>query len=155
MFIHQLFEAVNIYGNNGRKTNILLDEFDKLLPIKDFSQVINYSRSNDICFTVVITSYVSLLNTYGEKNVEIIKLCFANVVYLYANDIYTLEEICRLCGYESDKKMLVTPEELKMIKQFEAIFLMPRIMPFKNGFVPDYKIDWGIEFKQSDFEERK
>ena len=76
-------------------------------------------------------------------------------MYLYANDIYTLEEICKLCGNESDKKSLVTPEELKMNKQFEAIFLLPRIMPFKNNLLPDYKIDWGINFKGTEFELRK
>ena len=155
MFINEVFEAINIYGNDGRKTNLLLDEFDKLLPIKDFSQVINYSRSANINFTVVINSYINLLNTYGQANYEIIKLCFGNVVYLYGNDIYTLEEICKLCGNESEKKSLITPEELKVSKQYEAIFLMPRIMPFRNTLLPDYKIDWGIEFKETEFELRK
>lgn len=155
MFIHQVFEAINIYGNDGRKTNILLDEFDELLPIRDFSQVINYSRSVNINFTVAINSYINLLNTYGKDNIEIIKLCFANIVYLYANDIYTLDEICKLCGNQSDNKPLVTPEELKINKNFEAIFLMPRMMPFKNTLTPDYKIDWDIRFEESNFELRK
>ena len=155
LFINQVFDTINIYGNDGRRTNIVLDEFDKLLPIKNFSEIINYSRSIKINFTAVIRSYIDLLNTYGKEDFEIIKLCFANIIYLYANDPFTLEEISQLCGNESEKKKLITPEELKMVKQFEAIFLIPRIMPFKNIIIPDYKINWGINFEEENFELRK
>ncbi len=155
LFINQIFEIVNIYGSHDKKINIILDEFDNLLPIKNFAEIINYSRSIRINFTCVIQSFVNLVNTYGKDNFEIIKLCFPNIIYLYANDLFTLEEISKFCGNESDKKPLVSPEELKTLEQFEAIFLIPRIMPFKTKLVPDYRIDWNINFENTEFKLRK
>ena len=152
LFINQVFETVNIYGKHEKKINIILDEFDNLLPIKNFSEIISYSRGININFTCVIKSFINLVNTYGKENSEIIKLCFSNIVYLYANDLVTLEEISKLCGNESDKKPLISPEELKMLEPFEAVFLIPRVMPFKNKLLPDYKINWGIDFEESEFE---
>ena len=155
LFINQIFESVNIYGNGNRKINIILDEFDNLLPIKNFSEIINYSRSIKINFTCVIQSFVNLVNTYGKDNFEILKLCFPNIVYLYGNDLYTLEEISKLCGNVTENKPLVSPEELRIMKQFEAIFLLPRVMPFKEQLTPDYKINWNINFEMAEFELRK
>ena len=155
LFVNQIFEIVNIYGNHEKKINIILDEFDKLLPIKNFAEIINYARSVKINFTCVIQSFVNLVNTYGKEDFEIFKLCFPNIIYLYANDLYTLEEISKFCGNESAKKPLVSSEELKMMQQFEAIFLIQRVMPFKTKLTPDYKIDWDIKFKDVDFELRK
>ena len=154
LFINQVFEAINVYGSN-RRVNAILDEFDNLLPIKNFAEIINYSRSIRINFTCVIQSFVNLVNTYGKDDVEVIKLCFPNIIYLYGNDLYTLEEISKLCGNESEKKPLVGTDELKMMQQFEAIFLIPRVMPFKTKLTPDYKIDWKINFENTEFELRK
>ena len=155
LFTNQVFEAVNIYGNHNRKVNIILDDFDNLSPIKNFAGIINYSRSVKINFTCVTQSFVNLCNTYGKDNVEILKLCFSNIVYLYTKDLYTLEEISKFCGNESEKKQLASHEELKMLQRFEAIFLIPRTMPFKAKLIPDYKIDWNINFEESNFELRK
>jgi len=152
--INQVFEAINIYGTN-RKVNIILDEFDNLLPIKNFAEIMNYSRSIGINFTCVSQSFVNLANTYGKDNLILLKLCFPNIIFLYANDAYTLEKFSNLCGNESEKSPLVSPEELKMLEQFEAIALIPRVMPFRTKLVPDYKIDWNINFEETDFELRK
>lgn len=154
LFIHQVFEVVNSLGNNNRKINVILDEFDNLLPIRNFSEIINYSRSININFTVVIKSFVNLINTYGKDNIEIIKLCFSNIVYLYANDLYTLEEIQRICGNENENKPLVSIEELKTIEPFNAIFLIPRMMPYKTKLIPDFKIEWNINFEREEFKLR-
>lgn len=155
LFINQVFEAVNIYGEHERKFNIILDEFDNLLPIKNFGEIINYSRGININFTCVIQSIVNLANTYGKDNLTTLKLCFPNIIYLYANDLFTLEKIAKLCGNESDSRMLISPEELQMLQQFEAICLIPRVMPFKTKLTPDYKINWNIDFEETEFELRK
>ena len=154
LFINQVLECIDYYGRNKR-VNMILDDFDKLKPIKDFELLINGSRYNNISFTVVIQSFVNLINTYGKDNYEIIKLCFSNIVYLYANDLFTLEEISKLCGKESEKSLLVTPEELKVFKPFESLFIIPRTMPFRSILTPDYKIDWNINFEEAEFELRK
>ena len=83
---------------------------------------------------------------------------FLNIIYLYSNDIYTLEEISKLCGnkYVNNKFLpLVTVDDLKLLENFEAVILLPRIMPFRTKLVPDYRIDWGFDEENISLEERK
>ena len=137
---------------------MILDEFDTMLPIKNFAKVIHYSRSLRIKFTVVIKSYIDLTNIYGKENIEIIKACFPTLVYLLSNDIYTLEEISKMCGNQeiSGKvKPLITVEELKVMNAFEAIVLIPRMMPYRTNLLPNYKIDWNLETKKETLKERQ
>lgn len=143
LFISQVIESTNLLPSHNKKLNIVLDEFDRLLPIKDFQEIINYSRSLNICFTVVIRSYLDLVNTYGKENIELIKMCFANIIYLLSNDIYTLNEISSLCGNKEENNKispLITVEELKTLKPFEAIYLLIRNMPFKTTLTPDWRL---------------
>ena len=154
LFINQVFNAA-IYKNNKKKFNIILDEFDSLIPIKNFAKIINHSRSLYLTFTVTIKSYIDLINTYGKENFEIIKLCFPNIIYLYANDLFTLEEFSKLCGNKNNDTPLISVEELKTIDTFESIVILPRLMPFRTKLVPDYKINWGFETKPEDLELRK
>lgn len=83
---------------------------------------------------------------YGKENAEVIKMCFNNIIYLLSNDIYTLDEISKLCGNTLKNNTivpLITIEELKVINTFEAIVLaivlMSRIMPIKTKLLPYYK----------------
>ena len=82
-------------------------------------------------------------NKYGKENTEILKLCFANIVYLLSQDIDTLEEISNLCGKTCEDgivKPLISVEELKTLRVFEAIILIPRIMPIKTKLLPHYEM---------------
>ena len=45
---------------------------------------------------------------------------------------------------------LITIEELKLLKPFEAVITIPRMMPIKTMLLPDYKIDWGYEVKKEE-----
>ncbi len=159
LFVNQVIDCVDIYGKREKKINVLLDEFDSLLPIKNFSKLISYAKGLNIRFIAVIKSYVSLMNTYGKDGLEIIKMCFGNVIYLLSNDIYTLEEVSNLCGNVTDEKgnstPLISTQELKMMDNFEAIIVMPRTMPFRTHLLPDYKIDWGFEDSLVDIPKRK
>ena len=158
LFVNQVINATNEFGNHNKTLNMLLDEFDTMLPINNFTTLINYSRSINIRFTVVIKSYIDLKNIYGQEKTEIIKSCFPTIIYLLSNDIYTLEEISKMCGNKENNKQilpLITIEELKVMPQFGAIILMPRIMPFKTKLLPDYKINWNLEEKDSKIPERK
>ena len=146
LLVNQCIEAIDIYGEK-KKTNIILDEFESMLPILNFSKIINYARSISVNITVVIKSYLDLINTYGKENTEIIKSCFSNIIYLLSSDIYTLEEISKMCGnteVNGKVKPLITEEELKTLKAFEAIILIPRTMPYKTTLIPDYKIEWNL-----------
>lgn len=158
LFISQVFESKKIYGNNTKTLNIILDDFYNMLPIKEAANMFNYSRSLHIRYTVVIRSFNDLLNVYGKETAEILKMCFGQIIYLLSNDIYTLDEISRLCGnQEKNGKIipLITVEELKYLDKFEAIFLIPRIMPFKTKLIPDYQIRWPFKEEKSELELRQ
>ena len=62
-----------------------------------------------------------------------------------------------MCGNkESNKQIrpLITIEELKVMKVFEAIVLMPRMMPFKTRLIPDYTIEWNLDKKEATMPKR-
>lgn len=158
LFISQVITAVDKFGKKEKTLNIVLDEFGSMLPIKNFAKVINYARSIRIRFTVVINSYIDLINVYGKEQIEVIKACFPIIIYLLSNDIYTLEEISKMCGNQeinNQPKPLITPEELKALKVFETIILIPRLMPYRTTLKPDYKINWGLSEQEIPFPERK
>lgn len=158
MFISQIINSIDFYGKKEKSVNLLLDEFDKLLPIKNFSNIINYCRSMRVKFTVFIKSFVDLNTNYGKENSEIIKMCFGNIIYLLANDLLTLEEISKLCGNElvdGSVEPLITVEELKIFNNFEAIALITRMMPFKTKLLPDYLIDYGYEVVKTEMKKRE
>ena len=67
------------------------------------------------------------------------------IIYLLSTDIYTQEEISRLCGNKAPGVPLITPEEIKLLNVFEAIVLMPRILPIKTKLLPDYQIPWELK----------
>lgn len=157
LLVEQVIEAADTYGDKVRRLNMILDEFDYLLPIKNFEKVINYSRSINVKFTVAIKTYLDLINTYGKEDAEMIKLCFGNIIYLLSNDIYTLEEISKLCGNEykyNTSTPLITVEELRTLKIFEAVIISQRMMPFKTKMLPDYQIDWKFSKENIEIPER-
>ena len=143
LFISQVYYAKDEYSQNEGKINIIVDDFFELYPIRNFEKMLNYSRGIYVTFTLMIRGFNDLKNKYGKEQTEIIKLCFANIIYLYSQDIDTLEEISNLCGKTCEDgivKPLVSVEELKTIKTFEAVILIPRIMPIKTKLLPYYEI---------------
>lgn len=151
LLVNQIVEGVNFYGKQQNTLSILLDEFDNMIPIKDFVRLIEFSRSIKVKFIVVIRSYKHLTNMYSKEDTEILKMCFGNIIYLLANDIYTLEDISSYCGnqlVDGQVVPLITPEELKTMDVFNAIIIMPRMMPFKTKLLPDYTIDWGYQTEE-------
>lgn len=138
--------------------NIVLDEFDSMIPINNFDNLIGYARSLKIRFTVTIRSYIHLYNMYQKEKAEVLKLCFGNTMFLLSEDIYTLDEIVKMCGnriFNGKVEPLVTVEELKILNYFEAIVILPRLMPIKTKLVPDYQIDYNYEFVKCDFPKRE
>lgn len=143
LLISQIYYAKDEYSSNSGKINFIIDEFHSLYPIKDFSKMLEYSRGLYITFTVLIRGFNDLINIYGKEETEILKMCFDNIVYLLSQDINTLEEISHLCGNtceDGNVRPLITVEELKHIGYFEAVILMPRLMPFKTKLLPYYQM---------------
>lgn len=112
-----------------KKCNIILPDFDMINPIKNFSKIINDNKN--INYTITISSYSNLKNIYGLEQSEIIKMCFENTIYLYSQDIKTLDEISYRCGNRDIDTPLIDPFELLRLNKDEAIILMSRVYPIK------------------------
>lgn len=139
------FAATNTYEKNDKRLSILIDSFETLVPFKNFTNMLSNSRGFNINFNIYIRSLLELKNIYGKEKADLIKMLSGNIIYLLANDMETLEEISSLCGQTQTEKgiePLITKEELKLLNNFEAIILIPRIYPIKTKLLPDYKIEW-------------
>ena len=143
LLIKQIYDVINFKGNE-KKISIILDEFSDLMPIKDFDVILKESRSIGIMFTVMIRSLKDLVMMYPKDIATNIRYNFANQVYLLSPDAETLEVISRECGIteivDGHEIPLVTVEELKTFKIYEAIILVPRMYPFRTKLIPYYAI---------------
>lgn len=144
ILLEQIFYSIQMYGNKDNRFNLIIDEFDSLMPIKDFYGKLNYTRGINIRVTAFIKNLTNLNNIYGNKNKDLIRMCFDNIIYLLANDLYTLEEVSRLCG-DTGRGPLISIEELKTMDYFNEIILMPRMMPIKTKIKPDYEMNWDMD----------
>lgn len=145
LIIEECYYAAITTNDKTRRLNIVIDDFENLIPIKDFNNMLTLARSFNINFSIFIRSILELRNIYGKEGTEILKIVFGNIVYLLANDTETLEDISKLCGnQQTDKGIepLITIEDLKLLNSFEAVILIPRIYPIKTKLLPDYQIDW-------------
>ena len=61
-------------------------------------------------------------------------------IYLISNDITTLKQISNYCGNKSKDEELISVDELRRLKTFEAVILVTRCMPYRVNLVPDYKM---------------
>lgn len=141
------FAATNNYEKNDKRLSIIIDSFETLVPFKNFTNMISNSRGFNINFSIYIRSLLELRNIYGKEKAELIEMLSGNIIYLLANDMETLEEISSLCGQTQTEKgiePLISKEDLKLLNNFEAIILIPRIYPIKTKLLPDYKIEWKI-----------
>jgi len=140
LLIDQMCNYIFLNKDNNKRLNILLDEFDNMGPISEFNNILNMSRSYNIKFNVIIKSFLNMYNIYGEKETEIIRMSFGNLIYLMANDIETLRYVSRLCGRKDESSMLITEEELKVLKPFEAIILANRMYPIRTKLIADFNL---------------
>lgn len=145
LLVQQVYEAIEYSLKRNKRINIILDEFEILYPIKNFVTMLTTSRYMNVRFTLALRSLLELKNNYGVENSELIKLNVGNIIYLLANDIETLDEISKMCGMKMENNKLlplITSEELKLMDNFEAIILIPRLLPIRTKLLPDYKINW-------------
>ncbi len=143
MILDQVYNLVRLNHHVERRLNIILDEFGTIKPIKNFLDILTYSRSLNIRLTLVIQSILHLENIYGVKNTEFIRMSIGNTIFLLSNDIRTLELISRECGRVDENNPLINIEELKVLDVFEAIVLINRMYPIKTKLLPYYQ--FGID----------
>lgn len=157
LFVDQLFYLIQSDHNiqNKKFFNIMLDEFESLMPIRNFTFLLNDARRDNIRFILFVNSLTSLTQTYGKEDAEMIKFFVGNIVYLFSNDFNTLQEISHLCGNRWDETKnrevpLIGLEELKTLSSFESVMLIPRYMPFRLKLLPDYVTPWPVTFLGED-----
>lgn len=158
MIVNQIHDAIKIYGDKTKKTNMILDEFKMMLPLKNLTSLINNGRCLGINYTIVVQSFTDLKQMYEKDELEVLKMQFPNIIYLLSNDINTLKEISDLCGNTKigkEIKPLITPEELKCLDIFEAVILCVRMHPFRTKLIPDYKIEWNLSYENKKMDDRK
>ena len=159
MIFNQVCNIIKLNNNSNNKLRIMLDDFDELKPINGIYEMLTDCRSLGIKVTAIIKSFLCLIDKYGEKNSEFVKMAFGNTVFLLANDIETLNRISQECGRKSETESLITVEELKVLKPFEAVILMNRMYPIKTKLVPYFEFNIEtiepVEQKQLEYTEVK
>ena len=157
MILNQVYSIIKSKPRNNHKLNMILDEFGTIKPIKNFLDILTYSRSVGIRITIVVQSILHLENIYGNKTTEFIRMAVGNTIFLLANDIRTLEMISKDCGRKDEKNPLITVEDLKIMDYFEAIILTSRMYPIKTKLLPYFEFNIpkvkAIELKPLEYNE--
>lgn len=154
LFIDQIYSSMELYSIK-KEINIILDEFDILNPISDFSIKINNSRYLGISYILVSQSLEHLISKYGKEEFSKIRISIGNLIYLTTNDLDTTEEFVKICNTLTDNKSLVGVKDFRTLNSFEAVILLPRLLPYKIQLLPSYKINWSHEMIEANLEERK
>ncbi len=149
--IDELYYVVNTKGKREKRINVILDRFTELSPIEDFHNVLSRSRSLNIRFTILIDSISTLTLLYGREETLLIYNNIANIIYLYSSDESTLRKVSELAGMESENNPLVSVQELKTFKIFEALILKMREYPIKTKMIPDYQLPWNMSKEEIEF----
>lgn len=145
LIVTECYFAATMINAKTRRLNIVLDEFETLIPFNEFNNMLSLARSYNIKFSIYVKSILELRNVYGIEGTEILKMVFGNIIYLLANDVETLQDISKLCGNQQSKngtEPLISIEELKLLNNFEAVVLIPRTNPIRTKLLPDYAIEW-------------
>ena len=149
--IDELYYVVNTKGKREKRINVILDRFTELSPIEDFHNILSRSRSLNIKFTILIDSISTLSLLYGREETLLIYNNIGTIIYLYSSDESTLRKLSELAGNESENQPLVSVQELKTFKIFEALILKVREYPIKTKMIPDYQLPWGMSKEEIEF----
>lgn len=167
IFIKQCYETlIDVAQKNGGtlpfRTNFILDEFANMPPLKDVTAMVTAARSRKIRFTFIIQNFAQLNEVYGREDAQTIRSNCGNLIYLLTTELAALEEISKLCGEVKSKdkektasKPLVSVSDLQKMKLNEVIILKNRLNPFRTKLTPSYEIDWGQNYANGNFVERK
>ena len=166
IFLKQCYETlIDVAQENGGKlsyrTNFILDEFANMPPLKDVDSMVSAARSRRIRFTFIIQNFSQLNSVYSKEVGDTIKGNCGNLVYLMSTELSALEEISKLCGEvkakDKDKsatRPLISVTDLQKMKLFESLLIRQRGNPFRTKLVPDFQMDWGRVYPQSDYPSR-
>lgn len=153
MFIEQLIYVIN-NDKIAKPFTFLLDDFDtNPKKIVNFNNKINNLRSSYGQAVIFIKGFDTLTNVYGKEDTEILKYQVHNILYLISNEYNTLKFISDLCGKKNSEELLVSPEGLRRMPYFTALYLKFRTMPYYGKIMPFYQMD--IDIEKSEFINRE
>ena len=167
IFIKQLYESLIDVAQDSPKgelpvrTNLILDEFQNMPPLKDVTTMVTAARSRRIRLTMIIQNFAGLDAVYGKEVAQTIRSNCNNLLYLLTTELAALKEISELCGEKRVKvgkgdkeheeaRPLATVTDLQKMKQFEAIVKRVRLDSYKTRLKPNFEIDWGIKKLDAD-----
>ncbi len=167
IFLKQCYETlVRVAQETGGKlkyrTNFLLDEFANMPPLGDVDSMVSAARSRNIKLSFIIQNFSQLNDVYGKEKAETIRGNCGNTIYILSTELAALEEISKMCGEvkskkddKTDSRPLVTVTDLQNLQEEEAIILRSRTRPYKTKLKFDHKIDWGKNYGNASYPERK
>lgn len=146
MFFQEFYRYSFSYLPSDRELDIfcILDEFDTLTAINDYSTIISNARKFKIPQLLILQSE-ALLSKYGDKVKNILNNCNTKVYFGgLTSEVYDLERI--LGNYEyKDKdtgsmrqRPLLTASEIREMKD-EVLVLISGEKPLKVPITPAYK----------------
>lgn len=126
---------------DSSKYNIIISDFGNFKPIQDFIKMLECSLEKGICFTLFISGFNVLENTYGKEGRYCIESNCKNIIYLLSRDNETLEYYSKLCGNKDKDNELISVNELKTLDEFESVILAVRCYPYLAKLLPYYELN--------------
>ena len=146
MFFQEFYRYSFSYLPSDRELDIfcILDEFDVLTAINDYSTIISNARKFKIPQLLILQSE-ALLAKYGDKSKNILNNCNTKIYFGgLTNEVYDLERILGNYDYidkESKnirQRPLMTASEIREMKD-EVLVLISGEKPLKVPITPAYK----------------
>jgi len=122
IFIKQVYEKMITEANKTEtntlpiRVNYVLDEFGNIPTITGFPSMISAARSRNIRFFLAVQTIAQITSHYPLDS-EVIRSNCNNHVYLYSNDLYTLEKLSKLAGNTKKGEPLVTISMLQHLSK--------------------------------------
>lgn len=146
LFFQEFYRYAFSYLPSDRELDIcmILDEFDTLTAIRDYSEIISNARKFKIPQQLILQSE-ALLSKYGDKAKNILNNC--NVKCYFGGlgqEAYDLERILGNFEYKDDKsggirqRPLMTASEIREMKD-EILVIPSGEKPLKVPITPAYK----------------
>ncbi len=146
LFFQEFYRYAFSYLPSDRELDIcmILDEFDTLTAIRDYSEIISNARKFKIPQQIILQSE-ALLSKYGDKAKNILNNC--NVKCYFGGlgqEAYDLERILGNFEYKDDKsggirqRPLMTASEIREMKD-EILVIPSGEKPLKVPITPAYK----------------
>jgi type IV secretory pathway TraG/TraD family ATPase VirD4 len=153
IFYHQFFSTMmeKIPSKNDLPIFCLLDEFGNM-NLPNFETTITTARKYQISISIILQNIKQLENKYGKANAEtILEGGVASKLFFSGADLPTTEMLSKILGNKEEfksnpdgtiyvkDKPIMTNNEIRTMKDNEALFIMTNKLPVKLKITPYYE----------------